>query len=91
MKMLLAGGTGGIGKILIPFLLKNGHEVNVQTRRKKVNVRNIHYCQWDLDEGFIGSEAFVGVDALENITMNEFSNKMLHSFGRRKFWPNIPV
>ena len=27
----------------------------------------------------------------EHVTMNEFSEKMLHSFGRRKFLPNIPA
>ncbi|WP_374293245.1 DUF1731 domain-containing protein, partial [Paenirhodobacter enshiensis] len=27
----------------------------------------------------------------EHVTMNEFSEKLLHSFGRRKFLPNIPA
>jgi len=85
MKILIAGGTGFIGKTLSPFLAKKGYEVNVLTRRKMADVENMHYYRWDVDEGFIDPQAFEGVDALENSTMNEFSNKMLHSFGRRKF------
>ena len=43
MKILIAGGTGFIGKRLIPFLVKNGHEVNVLTRRSMNDEENIHY------------------------------------------------
>ena len=68
MKILIAGGTGFIGKTLVPFLVKNGHEVNVLTRRKMVDVENIHYYRWDIDKEFIDSQAFDGVEALINMT-----------------------
>ena len=68
MKILIAGGTGFIGKSLIPFLVKNGHEVNVLTRRNMVDVENIHYYQWDVDQGVIDAQAFDGVEAIINMT-----------------------
>lgn len=68
MKILIAGGTGFIGKTLIPFLVKNGHEVNVLTRRTMTDRENIHYYQWDVDKRLIEPKAFDGVDALINMT-----------------------
>ena len=68
MKILIAGGTGFIGKSLIPFLVKNGHEVNVLTRRSMVDEENIHYYRWDVDKRLIEPKAFDGVDALINMT-----------------------
>ncbi|BCS85751.1 epimerase [Prevotella herbatica] len=68
MKILIAGGTGFIGKSLIPFLVKNGHEVNVLTRRNMNDVENIHYFRWDVDKRLIEPKAFDGVNALINMT-----------------------
>ncbi|BCS85758.1 epimerase [Prevotella herbatica] len=68
MKVLIAGGTGFIGRTLFPFLVKKGNEVNVLTRRTMPDKENIHYYQWDVDQGFIDSRAFDGVDALINMT-----------------------
>jgi uncharacterized protein len=68
MKILIAGGTGFIGKSLIPFLVKNGHEVNVLTRRSMVDDENIHYFRWDVDKELIEPKAFDGVNALINMT-----------------------
>ena len=34
MKILLTGGTGGIGKILIPQLIKEGHQISVLCRNQ---------------------------------------------------------
>ena len=68
MKVLIADGTGFIGRTLIPFLLKKGNEVNVLTRRTMPDKENIHYYQWDVDQGFIDPRAFDGVDALINMT-----------------------
>ncbi len=68
MKILIAGGTGFIGKRLIPFLVKNGHEVNVLTRRSMNDEENIHYYRWDVDKRLIEPKAFDGVNALINMT-----------------------
>jgi len=68
MKVLIAGGTGFIGRTLIPFLVKKGNEVNVLTRKTMTDGENIHYYQWNVDQGFIDSRAFDGVDALINMT-----------------------
>ncbi len=34
MKILLTGGTGGIGKMLIPKLINDGHQISVLCRNK---------------------------------------------------------
>ena len=68
MKILIAGGTGFIGKTLIPFLVKNVHEVNVLTRRTMTDRESIHYYRWDVDQGVIDAQAFDGVEAIINMT-----------------------
>ena len=68
MKILIAGGTGFIGKALSSFLVGKGYEVNVLTRRKMPDIENIHYYQWDVEQRFIDQHAFDGVNALINMT-----------------------
>lgn len=75
MKILIAGGTGFIGKTLIPFLAQKGHEINVLTRREMVDVENIHYYRWNVEKGFMDLHALDGVDALINMTGTNIGEK----------------
>lgn len=46
MKIVLAGGTGFIGKHLREFLIKEGHEIVILTRKSSQASKNIQYVQW---------------------------------------------
>jgi uncharacterized protein (TIGR01777 family) len=51
MHILIAGGSGAIGKNLIPALLKNNHEVFVLTRQEKIsNESGLAFLKWDGNE-----------------------------------------
>lgn len=68
MKILIAGGTGFIGRHLCTFLAGKGYELNILTRREMTGVENIHYYRWNIEQGFIDPHAFDGVEALINMT-----------------------
>ena len=43
-KILIAGGTGFVGKNLIPFLVENGYFIHVLTRKPSANSsKNIRF------------------------------------------------
>ncbi|MDF2902993.1 MAG: dependent epimerase family protein [Bacillus sp. (in: firmicutes)] len=50
MKIVIAGGSGFIGQKLVDFLLSEGHEIVILTRRSKKDTRGITYVKW-LGEG----------------------------------------
>lgn len=59
-KILIAGGTGFVGKHLISFLALKGYSTNVLTR--KVNFKtseNIQFFQCDIEQQYIDKNAFV--------------------------------
>lgn len=67
-KVLIAGGTGFIGKSLSAFLLEKGFKVNVLTRRNVNPESEVTFYQWDLEKEEIDMKAFKGVDAIINLT-----------------------
>lgn len=50
MKIVLAGGSGFIGKKLTSVLIKEGHEVVILTRKRKTSSDGMMYVEW-LKEG----------------------------------------
>ncbi len=68
MKVLIAGGTGFIGKALTDYLISCGVEVNVLSRREVHRGDIASYYKWDVDNGIIDVKAFEGVDAIVNMT-----------------------
>ena len=68
-KILIAGGTGFVGKHLISFLVERGYFINVLTRKSRVNPsENIQYFIWDFENQYIDKKAFEGVSILINLT-----------------------
>lgn len=75
MKILIAGGTGFLGKALTVYLLDCGFEVNVLSRGRVSHSNIISYYQWDVENGFIDKEAFDGVNAIVNMTGTNMGEK----------------
>ena len=49
-KILIAGGTGFVGKQLIPFLVEKGYSIHVLTRKPSANSsKNIRFFQWEIE------------------------------------------
>lgn len=75
-KILIAGGTGFVGKALIKHLVNCGYMVNVLTRRNKISsTENIRYFEWDIKKGFIDEKAFEGVSKIINLTGANITEK----------------
>lgn len=68
-KILIAGGTGFVGKHLISYLTERGYSINVLTREpKKDNLQDIKYYKWDIQSELIEEGAFEGVGIIINLT-----------------------
>ncbi|MEH7098246.1 TIGR01777 family oxidoreductase [Neobacillus vireti] len=46
MKILIAGGSGFIGRIVTNLLREEGHDITILTRKEKEAEKNITYIQW---------------------------------------------
>lgn len=69
MKIAICGGTGFVGKHLIPHWLDEGHEVIVVTRKvspEQAGAGRIQYITWDDMEQH--PEKLEGIDALVNLS-----------------------
>lgn len=68
-KILIAGGTGFVGKHLISFLVERGYFIHVLTRKPSSNsLENIRFFQWDIEKQYIDKKAFEGVSILINLS-----------------------
>lgn len=67
-KIVLAGGSGFLGKALANFLLKKGYEVVILTRGKAKVMGGIRYVQWDGVHSGKWTEEVDGSHALVNFT-----------------------
>lgn len=75
-QILIAGGTGFVGKALIKHLVNCGYMVNVLTRKNKISsMENIRYFEWDIKKGFIDEKAFEGVSKIINLTGANITEK----------------
>lgn len=74
--ILLAGGTGFVGKALVSFLSDQGYRLHVLTRRPIASVEeNIRFFKWNIEEEYIDADAFEGVNAVINLTGANISEK----------------
>lgn len=78
MQILITGGTGLIGRHLIPRLLTLGHQVTVVTRNPD-NARQILDSRVTLWKGLAEREHLNEIDAIINLA----ANRLPTSAGRR--------
>ena len=81
MKILVAGGTGFIGKKLCKFVIDNGVYVNVLTRNlnSKKNSQKLKYFHWNPTKFEVDYESIKGVNVIVNL-----SGKNVFSFWSKK-------
>lgn len=73
MKIVIAGGTGFVGKVLTRLLQENGHEIIILTRNKTVPEKDIQYVQW-LQHGARPEQLLNTVDAFVNLAGISLNN-----------------
>lgn len=66
MKIVIAGGSGFIGKNLTALLVQEGHEVVILTRKGKISTNGVSYVEW-LNEGSIPEKGLENTDAFINL------------------------
>lgn len=67
-KLIIAGGTGFLGKALIDYFKNKVDSIVVLTRSKGYITGNIEYVQWDAKTIGSWSKHFEGCDVLANMT-----------------------
>lgn len=81
MKIIVAGGTGFVGQILVPELLKAGHEIYVigrqEERINEIFANTVHSSTWDTLNALDPNEfdAIINL-AGKNITDHRWSSKI---------------
>ncbi|WHY75404.1 TIGR01777 family oxidoreductase [Neobacillus sp. WH10] len=66
MRIVIAGGSGFIGKKLTEFLLSEGHIITVLTRKDKKSSGNVSYVKW-LEEGTSPENEIKNADIFINL------------------------
>ena len=67
MKFLITGGTGLIGKNIAQLLIKNNHHVNILTRKRKDNSKNVSFFKWDPKRQTVDYNSINDVDVVINL------------------------
>ena len=75
MKIVLAGGTGFIGKALRKELLSAGHELIVLTRGKKGEAGREKFATWDGKTSGVWAAYLDGADAVINLAGENIASK----------------
>lgn len=71
MNIVISGGTGLVGRHLIPLLLLKGHSiVNLTTRRtlRGLDASGVDHSFWDPASGYIESEKIANADVVINLS-----------------------
>jgi uncharacterized protein (TIGR01777 family) len=67
MKVLIAGGSGLLGKRITNLLIDQGHQVGWLTRTVKTETQNIKQYHWNPSEKKVDQEAINQADAIINL------------------------
>jgi uncharacterized protein len=75
VKIVIAGGTGLIGRYLTGHLIKQGHEVIILSRSpKKTGNPSLHYVRW-LNEGDQPEKELEGAEAFVNLAGKSINSR----------------
>ncbi len=74
MKILIAGGTGMVGIALTNLLEKEGYEVRILTRNKRI-IDQVKYFYWDVDNQEIDENCFTNIDGIVNLAGEGIADK----------------
>lgn len=85
-KIVIAGGTGFLGKCLSRYFLEQGYQVYILSRNEKESQTNLHYCIWDGKTSGRWEEVLEDVEAVINLSgksvdcrYNERNKKLIYS------------
>ena len=67
MKFLITGGTGLIGKNIVQLLIKNNHHINILSRKKKDNSKNLSFFKWNPKRQTVDYDSINDVDVVINL------------------------
>lgn len=84
-KILITGGTGLIGKNLIPVLQKNGFEVVLLVRKAPAN-STIKYHLWNPDQNELDESVFDGVDHILHLAGENIGAKRWTKSRKKKLY-----
>ncbi|MFC0273828.1 TIGR01777 family oxidoreductase [Metabacillus herbersteinensis] len=75
MKIVIAGGTGFVGKHITDFFIQNGHDVFILTRSKKQSSqKQLHFVQWLTDDAD-PTKALEGADTFINLAGKSINDR----------------
>ena len=67
MKFLITGGTGLIGKSIVQLLIEKNHHINVLSRKRGENTKQVRYYQWSPKNQTIDFTCIDDVDVIINL------------------------
>lgn len=83
--ILIAGGTGLIGRQLTVTLLSKGYHMNVLSRKtQESHKENLQFFIWDVKNDFIDLQAFEGVDTIINLSGVNIGSKRWSNARKKK-------
>jgi uncharacterized protein len=73
-RILITGGSGMIGRHLMPLLIKEGFEVGILSRKEVFN-NDVKTWKWDIDKGIIDEEALQFADHIIHLAGANLSER----------------
>ena len=67
MKFLITGGTGLIGKSIVQLLIEKNHHINVLSRKRGEDTKQVRYYQWSPKNQTIDFSCIDDVDVIINL------------------------
>ena len=67
MKFLITGGTGLIGKSLVQLLIEKNHNINVLSRKRGEDTKQVRYYRWSPKNQTIDFTCIEDVDVIINL------------------------
>ncbi len=81
-RILVAGGTGLVGKVLLPMLLEKGYEVGVLSRNQGKNGTYRSFV-WDPDTGYVDPKALAFADVIIHLAGANVAHYWTESYKKK--------